>query len=154
MVRWKAGEESRTGASYRPSLLQHCFSVKLSCLTELSKDCGNAANKMDLEFIYFPSLKSVMVNVYITGALLSLFAFRIRLQSVRWSTCVNEHGSKIRIGFVSYVSGLALLIDSFFNRCIKWGHRCPNVTPSTLSLSQTMTTLPMELFIIAFSWLL
>lgn len=101
--RWKSGEGSRTGESDRPSLLKPC------CVTELSEDSGNAANKTDLEFIYFPLLKSVMLNVYITRVLLSLFAFRIRLQSVRRRTCVNEHGSKIRIGFVSYVSDLFLI---------------------------------------------
>lgn len=66
-----------------------------------------------LSLYTFPLLESVMLNVYITGVLLSLFAFKMRLQSVGRSTCVNEHGSKSRIGFVSYVSGLALLVVSF-----------------------------------------
>lgn len=119
---WADGKQEKSPGQDQVIEHLYCtavFILNLCCLTELNKDGGNAANKMDLELIYFPRLKNVMLNMYITGVLLSLFAFRIRLQSVRRRTCVNEHGSKIRIGFVSYVSGLALLIVSFFNRCIK-----------------------------------
>lgn len=65
---WADGKQEKSPGQEQVTDHLYCtagFLLKLCCLSESSKDGGNAANKMDLEFIY--SRKRHAERVYHRG---------------------------------------------------------------------------------------